>query len=184
MHTKVSLIAAPTALSPGGYVAKAYADRSAPRTPVVDLEVKNDAGHWTIRLVWACPEPVRKLDENVDRFVDAAAVVAPSVPDAPWMTMGAPGKAVEGALWRADRDTLIGVRAEGLGTVERGTAPEAWQARADWKAGRWTLELELPGWAVLDARGQLAVAVWQGAEGDRAGLKSVSPGWLELEPVA
>jgi DMSO reductase family type II enzyme heme b subunit len=94
--------------------------------------------------------------------------------------MGAPGKAVEGALWRADREELIGVRAEGLGTVERSAAPDAWKARAEWKAGRWSLELELEGWAVLDAQRQLAIAVWQGAEGDRAGLKSVSPGWLEI----
>jgi DMSO reductase family type II enzyme heme b subunit len=180
MRSKISLIAAPTGLSPGGYVAKAYADRSAPRTPVVDLEAVRSGGLWRIRIRWACSEPVRELGEDVDRFVDAAAVLAPTVLDAPWMTMGAPGKAVEGALWRVDREGLIRVRAEGLGTVERSAAPDAWKARAEWEAGRWSLELEIEGWAVLDAQRHLAVAVWQGAEGERAGLKSVSPGWLDL----
>jgi DMSO reductase family type II enzyme heme b subunit len=180
MRSKISLIAAPTALSPGGYVSKAYADRGTPRTPVAELEVVRAGQLWRIRVVWDCSEPVRALGEDVDRFVDAAAVLAPTVADAPWMTMGAPGKAVEGALWRADREELVGVRAEGLGTVERRAAPEAWKARAEWKAGRWSLALELEGWAVLDARRQLAIAVWQGARGDRGGLKSVSPGWLEL----
>jgi hypothetical protein len=164
MRSKVSLIAAPTGLSPGGYVAKAYADRSAPRTPVAELEVEKSGALWRIRISWACVQPVRELGDDVDRFVDAAAVLAPTVPDAPWMSMGG--------------EALFGVRAEGLGTVERGAAPGAWKARAEWKSGRWLLELELSGFGALDAQEQLALAVWQGAEGDRAGLKSVSPGWL------
>jgi DMSO reductase family type II enzyme heme b subunit len=180
MRSKISLIAAPTGLSPGGYVASAYASRTLPRTPVAELEAEKSGNTWRILLVWDCAEPIRELGEDVDRFVDAAAVLAPSVADAPWMTMGAPGKAVEGALWRADREELIGVRAEGLGTVERSAPPEAWTARAEWEAGRWRLALELAGWGVLDARRQLAVAVWQGALSDRAGLKSVSSGWLDL----
>jgi len=181
VRSKISLIAAPVGLSPGGYVPKAYADRTAPKTPVAEFEVTQAGAGWRIRLVWACAEPHRELGDDVDRFVDAAAVLAPTVADAPWMTMGAPGKALEGALWRADRADLIGVRAEGLGTVERGEAPAGWRAQAEWKAGRWRLELEIPGWAVLDARRQLAIAVWQGAEGDRGGLKSVSPSWVEIE---
>lgn len=181
MRNKVSLIAAPTGLSPGGYVSKAYANRSAPRTPVAEFEAEKKGGLWHIRVSWACREPVRALGDDVDRFVDAAAVLAPMVADAPWMTMGAPGKAVEGALWRADREELFGVRAEGLGTVERSAAPATWKARGEWKAGRWRLDLALEAWAALDARRQLALAVWQGAEGDRAGLKSVSPGWIELK---
>jgi DMSO reductase family type II enzyme heme b subunit len=178
MRSKVSLIAAPTGLSPGGYVAKAYADRGAPRTPVAELEVEKSGAVFRIRVSWACVQPVRELGDDVDRFVDAAAVLAPSVPDAPWFSMGAPGKAVLGVLWRADREALFGVRAEGLGTVERSVAPDAWKARAEWKGGRWLLELELGGFGALDSQEQLALAVWQGAEGDRAGLKSVSPGWL------
>jgi DMSO reductase family type II enzyme heme b subunit len=180
MRSKISLIAAPTALSPGGYVSKAYAERAAPQTPVAELEAERAGDLWRLRILWSCSEPIRELGEDVDRFVDAAAVLAPSVPDAPWVTMGAPGKAVEGALWRADRKALLRVRAEGLGTVVRSEAPEAWKARAEWQDGRWSLELELKGWAVLDARRQLALAIWQGARSDRGGLKSVSPGWLEV----
>ena len=180
MRSKLSLIAAPVGLSPGGYVSKAYADRTAPRTPVADLEAEQTGSVWRVRLEWDCAQPVWEMGEDVDRFVDAAAVLAPSAADAPWMTMGAPGKAVEGALWRADRLELLGVRAEGLGSVERSAAPEGWRVRANWQAGRWRLDLDLVGWAVLDAQRQLAIAVWQGAQGDRGGLKSVSPGWLEV----
>ncbi|MBW2314909.1 MAG: hypothetical protein JRH10_12015 [Deltaproteobacteria bacterium] len=180
MRSKISMIAAPVGLSPGGYVPKAYAERTAPKTPVAEFEAAKSGDVWQIRLRWACAEPHRELGDDVDRFIDAAAVLAPTVADAPMMTMGAPGKALEGALWRADRTGLIGVRAEGLGTVERGDAPEGWGAKAEWKAGRWSLDFELPGWSVLDARRRLAFAIWQGAEGGRGGLKSVSPGWIEI----
>ena len=181
MRTKISLMAAPTGLSPGGYVGRAYADRNVPNTPVADLEaVRTRTGTWRIRIAWNCAVPVRAIGDDVDRFVDAAAILAPSVADAPFMTMGAPGKAVVGALWRPDREELLGVRAEGLGTIVRHTAPEGWRASAEWKAGRWQLDFTLPGWSVLDEERRLAIAIWQGAEGDRGVLKSVCPGWIEL----
>lgn len=180
MRRTVSMIAAPTGLTPGGYVKKAYADRSSPRTPVADVEAEKSGSLWRIRIQWNCPEAITKIDDDVDRFVDAAAVLAPTVADAPWMTMGAPGKAVEGALWRADRDELIGVHAEGLGSVERSAVPNAWRAEAAWKAGQWRVDFELDGWSVLDARKQLAIAIWQGIEGERGGLKSVSSDWIEF----
>ncbi len=181
MRAKISLMAAPTALSPGGYVGRAYAHRTAPNTPAADLEVvRTPTGTWRMRIAWDCAVPVRALDGDVDRFVDAAAVLAPSTADAPFMTMGAPGQAVVGALWRPDRDELFGVRAEGLGTVLRQPAPEGWRARAEWKVSRWRLEFTLPRWPALDEQRRLGIAIWQGAEGDRGGLKSVSPGWIEL----
>ncbi len=181
MRSKISMIAAPTGMSPGGYVPVAYVGRDAPRTAVVDLEASKSEGLWRIRLGWACPEAPREIGHDVDRFADAAAVIAPVVADAPWLTMGAPGQAVEGALWRADRETLFGVRAEGLGTVARSdrTGRMA-RDRGVEVAGAGACVFELESWAVLDARRQLAIAVWQGAENDRGGLKSVSPGWIEL----
>ncbi len=178
MIHKVSLIAAPVGLSPGGYVKKAYANRNAPQTPTAELEVNNGAAGWRVRLQWACSEPVESIASDVDRFVDACAILAPGAPDSPWMSMGAPGKPVEGALWRADRDALFAVRAEGLGTVERNEPPAGWSANAEWNAGQWQVEFQLQNWIALEAREQISIAIWQGALGDRAGLKSVSSGWL------
>ena len=181
MKSKVSLMAAPTGLSPGGYVPKAYAERNTPNTAVADVEaVRTATGVWRIRVIWECRDAVHAIGDDVDRFVDAAAVLSPSVADAPFMTMGAPGKGVEGALWRPDRADLIGVRAEGLGSVERSSAAESWSARAEWASGRWQVDFSLKGFAALDRHRLLAIAIWQGAHGDRAGLKSVSPGWLEV----
>lgn len=180
MKRRVELIAAPTAMQPGGYVRAAYRERVQPTTPAVDLEVASQSGRWSVAVQWPCPTPVREVRGDPGLFCDALALLAPSADDSPWITMGAPGHGVDGMLWRADGDALLRVSAEGLGTVKRAPAPEAWSAVAGWKAGTWRVEIALRGWESLDARRQLAVAVWRGAEAERGGLKSVSPGWIEV----
>ena len=40
--------------------------------------------------------------------------------------------------------------------------------------------LQLPGWLELEKAGRVGVAVWQGAQRERAGLKSVSTDWVAL----
>ena len=180
MKHEVKLVAAPTALQPGGYVAKAYADHSAPLTSSLELEVARPPGIWRIRLRWPCPEPVTDVRADPSLFPDAAALFAPRDEQSPWITMGAPGLGVDGVLWRADREQLIAVAAEGLGTMKRSDPPAGWRFDAKHAGGVWQLELTLPGWATLDASGRIAAAVWRGSAQERGGLKSVSPGWLEV----
>ncbi len=180
MKKKIELIAAPTGIQPGGYVAKAYANRLEALTPSLELESARPPGSWRLRLRWPCPEPVRDTSDAPSEFPDAAALFAPRTEDAQWMTMGAPNKGVDGVLWRADGENLYTIQAEGLGSMKRGDAPQAWQFTAGHEEGFWQLELNLPGWSTLDSAGRLAVAVWRGSAQDRGGLKSVTPGWLDV----
>jgi len=180
MKSRVDLIAAPTVMQPGGYVPKAYALRGLPMTPSATIEAARAGSGWRIQLVWSCPDPVRDIANETDRFLDAAALVAPTVAEAPWVTMGAPGQAIEGVLWRASESVPLRFRAEGLGSVQRGAAPEGWNLAADWSAGTWTVSFELASWPLLDTQPRVAFAIWRGAASDRAGLKSISPGWIEL----
>jgi DMSO reductase family type II enzyme heme b subunit len=181
MKQTVPMMAAPVGMVPGGYVARAYADRLLPNTKSATLEAQREGTGWRVRLSWSCPDPVRDASEHTDRFVDAAALLVPTVEDAPWISMGAPGKAVQAALWRADREVLLQIRAEGLGTVKRGPAPDRWKVKADWQEGIWSVSYELAPWPSLERRGQLAFAIWRGAAADRAGLKSTSTGLIALE---
>lgn len=179
MKQTLKLVAAPTAMQPGGYVPAAYADRSQPSTPEAQVEVDRAGDIWRVRLAWHCPLAITDSSTDTNRFVDAAALLVPTLPDAPWITMGAPGKAVEGVLWRADREALYRMRAEGLGTMERADAPEGWGAEASWQSGQWSVVFGLRAWPALDQSQHLGFAIWRGAAGDRAGLKSVSPGWID-----
>lgn len=180
MKQTVTLIAAPTSMQPGGYVPKAFADRVQPNVPVADLAVEQAGKGWRIQLGWNCAAAVRDTARETDRFADACALLVPETTDAPWITMGEPGKAVAGILWKADRDRPWHVRAEGLGSMARTAAPVDWQVSGAWSEGRWLVNFEFPEWPLLDAQRKLAFAIWAGAAQDRGGLKSVSPGWVAL----
>jgi DMSO reductase family type II enzyme heme b subunit len=178
---KIELLAAPIGMQPGGYLAKAYAGRdNAPMTPHLILEVARPPGSWRIRLRWPCPEPVRDVTSDPALFPDAAALFAPQQEESPWVTMGAPGMGVDGVLWRADNEHLRAISAEGLGSMKRDDALPGWRFAAEHEKGEWQLELTLPGWATLDGSGRIAAAIWRGAAQDRGGLKSVTPGWVEV----
>ena len=178
---KIDLLAAPVGMQPGGYLATAYAGRDKePMTPHLTLEVAKPPGSWRIRLRWPCPDPVSDVSRDPELFPDAAALFAPRHEDSPWITMGAPGMGVDGVLWRADSEELRAISAEGLGSMKRDDAPPGWRFSAQHASGGWQLELTLPGWTTLDASSRVAIAVWRGAAQDRGGLKSVTPGWLEV----
>ena len=180
MEQTVTLMSAPTSIQPGGYVPVAYADRTEPVTRHAEVTVEPIGHGWSIALGWDCPDPVRDIARETDRFVDACAVFAPETAQAPWITMGAAGMAVQGWLWRADKASPLQVRAEGLGTMERSAAPTGTQLTAEWAHGRWRVVLTLPEWPALASQRRMALAIWRGAAQERAGLKSVSPDWIAI----
>ena len=180
MKARISLIAAPAAIQPGGYVRVAYADRTEPSTTDLEVRVEEHGRGWEIFLSWACTAASSRTTQDVDRFADAAAVLAPSRPDAALMTMGSETAGVDGWFWKADREKGIRFQARGLGTVERSDPPADVQVTGLWQAGRWGVKFQLPAWDSLSLHGRIGFAIWQGAASERAGLKSVSPGWIEL----
>lgn len=180
MKTSVNLIPPPTAMQPGGYIAKAYADRSASGTARAELEASESGGVFTVTLRWQAPQSVIDASDNPRLFIDGCALFVPTVKDAPWISMGTPEMPLEGVLWRADHPEPLHVAARGLGTVERSPAPPGWKARARYAHGAWQVDFILPAFRALAAQRQLAFAVWQGARSERAGLKSVAPGWIAV----
>lgn len=179
MKKSIKLITAPTGFQPGGYIASAYADRARPLTARVDVDITVQDGFRFV-LNWRCDEAVIDASDNPRQFIDSCALLAPGTADAPWITMGAPGNPVAGMLWRADQHALIAINAEGLGSVQRRAAPAGWTVEASWADRHWRVAFTVPQWPELEAQKQFAVAVWQGALAERAGLKSVSEGWVSL----
>lgn len=175
----IKLIAAPTAIQPGGYINKAYADRVTPVTPSAEVTVDTSNGY-VMRLAWRCAHAMIDASDNPRQFIDGAALLVPEVADAPWITMGQPGMPVQGVLWRADKPEPYAIRAEGLGSVQRSKPPANWKAEAAYGDGVWRVTFTLPEWAPLAQHKLFAVAIWQGSESERAGLKSISEGWLPL----
>ena len=78
------------------------------------------------------------------------------------------------------------VTATGLGTTARQPAPHGVAVEAAWAGGEWTVVFSrAQAGAGVPLRGgtstPLALAIWQGAAEERAGLASHTPGWLSLE---
>lgn len=180
MKTTLNLIAAPTAMQPGNYVKAAYADVVSPATSTLQVESFRTGDSWEISMKWACPSTSSSCANETDRFVDAAAFIVPAHENANWITMGSVDAPIEGVLWRADRNELLKIDAKGMGAAQRSTAPSGWRVQVESGNGFYQLLFLFPRWESLNRFERGAFAVWQGAQRQRAGLKSVSPGWVDL----
>lgn len=180
------LIPTPLAMQPSAYVRASREQRPFGRVREVEVRVLHDGEHVAFLLAW--DDPDRDVEPPGDeRFPDGAALLFPLVGDAPLVTMGAEGRAVNAWHWRADRpERARNNVAAGLGTT-RVTQDASIATSARWDHGRWrvvfrrTLASTAPaGEAVRMKPGDavlVAFAVWDGSNGERGGLKSFSPAW-------
>ena len=183
-ETAVWLEPTPLDRQPSAYVQVSWADR--PRSDIGEVRVRalTNAGAAALRLEWAAPRPHR-LISDVNVYPDACAVLFPADgSQAEFTTMGSAAKPVRGWHWRAGTDQPFVITATGIGTVERTDEHEV-QAAARCSDGRWRVVLARPlsaeGVALThDTAVPVAFAVWSGAAGERAGLKSYSPQPHEL----
>jgi DMSO reductase family type II enzyme heme b subunit len=180
MKQRIRLMAAPPSIQPGGYVRKAYGDRTSPVTTWADLIVEPRGKGWHVFVSWSCPEQRTDTGTDVNRFGDAAAILAPASADAPMMTMGNETAPVDGWLWRADHPEGLRVSARGFGSTQRLAMPDGATVGGIWSDGHWGVGFDLPAWQSLQRTRLIGVAIWQGAAAERAGLKSVTTNWLEV----
>ncbi|MDX1648769.1 MAG: ethylbenzene dehydrogenase-related protein [Myxococcota bacterium] len=190
----VRLIGTPLGMQPTEAIRVAWRDRPIGAVDRIDVAALHTGRALALRLEWADPEENLRTGDN-DQFPDAAAVLFPTVENAPLVTMGTPGMSVTAWYWRADEEGVARqVVAEGIGT-SRTVDRELVRARGVWKEGRWAvvlaraLQVEAPEPVVRlrpGARLPMGVAVWEGGHGERGGIKAFSPGWpqLELAPAA
>ncbi len=186
---RIALIGTPLGLQPTAAIRTAWTSRRIGLVERVDVSALHNGEVLAFRLEWSDGSENREVtDTNV--FPDAAAVLFPVKAGAPLMTMGAPGLPVNAWYWRADSDTAgRQVLAEGIGT-SRTPDLETVRTHGLWKGGRWALVIARPLKVACQepcvqlAPGEateFAVAVWEGSNGERGGIKSFSGSWRELE---
>lgn len=181
----VALAPTPLGLQPSRYLAAA-GERPVGRVTQVKVRALHNGRELAFHLEWEDAEGDTAPADN-DVFPDGAALLFPLRGDAPLMTMGSPEKPVAAWHWRADHPEHARTQvAEGLGTT-RVVDESAVATAASRQGGRWRLVFRRP-LHVPDASGgalqigvgdtlQVAFAVWEGANGERGGLKSFSPSW-------
>lgn len=174
----------PIERQPSAYVRRAWRDR--PRSDITELQVSSLTGAKAVavRLQWAAPRPNRRISD-INVYADACAVLFPADGvNLTHETMGSEKHPVQAWHWRAGTNDPFVITATGVGTAQR-EGKHGVVAAAGWNGGRWQVvfarALEDDGVSLAHgARVPVAFAVWSGAAGERAGLKSVSPLAQEL----
>ena len=139
------------------------------------------------RLTWRSDE--KNEIKNLDQFADAAAIMFAMSDDASAITMGSKGKPVNSWLWRAGHDDPADVLAEGFSTsLRRKSSESELKTKSDYGDGQWSVILERPlragkGFVKMAAggRSRVAFAVWEGSNDERAGRKSFSGEFIDME---
>lgn len=173
---ELSLNQTPAGMQPGLYVASAYATRPYGTLPRATLRCawQTDGGV-LFHLSWRCDKPAQAINDT-NQFADAAALLFAEREETPLITMGAAGMPVTAWYWRAERETPLFIRAEGLGSSSRST-DTALVAKAIWEQQHWQVVIGHNQQRLPD---RIGIAIWQGEAQERAGLKSATLAW---EPV-
>lgn len=190
----VALTGAPSALQPTAAVRAEFPDGKIGAIKEVLLSALHNGSELAFRLSWKDSTADTGADGQDDvGFPDAAAILFPSRPNAPLMTMGAPGLAVNAWYWRADENGHgRQVTAEGLGTTQTVDRDQV-HARGAYAGGGWAVVIarSLQGRGAgavaqleAGATASFSVAIWEGSHGERAGVKAIAlgplSGWHEL----
>jgi len=144
-----------------------------------------------VRLRWV--DDSRDQSTAFDRFRDAVAVQFSLGDDDTSFIMGdGPDSAVNIWYWRSDTNSVQNLAAGGPGSTtmldEQPVSGDAMYASNDGDPNEWVVVMSRPiaadgeYTAALDRETvPMAFAVWQGADGQRDGLKTVSDGWILLD---
>ncbi|MCP5042449.1 MAG: hypothetical protein GY944_15600 [bacterium] len=185
---KVPLLGTPVGMQPTAAIQVAWINKKIGTTEQAAVSAVHNGREIAFHLEWSSPKESSQVVDN-DRFPDAAAIALPVTPDAPIITMGAPGKPVNAWYWRADEpDGGRQLSAEGIGSSQT-FDDKVIRGRGSFAEGRWRvvlarpLRIESKTPAVQLTPGSetaFGVAVWDGANAERAGIKAFSGNWLPL----
>lgn len=183
-ETIVSLAPTPLDAQPSAYVRASWAGRAHGTLASAGLSAVVAGDALYLRLRWAAAEPRLAITDN-DTYADACAVLFPLDGKAAELsTMGDERRPVQAWHWRAGTALPFVITATGLGTVTR-LPDHPVSVGAAWESGSWSVifrrSLQEAG-VPLSAGGSipLGIAVWSGANNERAGLKAHTPAWLTL----
>ncbi len=178
----------PIGSQPSDYVRAAWKERPYGKLQTVIVQSIHNGQEIFFRLEWDDPEKNDTITDST--FPDGAALLFPMGADAPILTMGDKQHPVNAWHWRADlgsagRNNL----ARGLGTTILSEKSRI-TCRAQWDKGVWRVVFARPlsvpdqaAEAIQIKPGQqvrFGVAIWQGQNSERAGIKAFSQAWRTM----
>lgn len=186
----VELLPTPVPLQTSEYIQAVWPEREHGQIPEVRVRALHNGEALLFRLEWDVPNPVTEISD-IQVFADAAGILFHVSQQEPSITeMGHPDMPVNVWFWRADLgEKPYSVTAVGRGTTKR-HVDNPLMAASSWEAGTWRVVIGRP-FEVLDPHTRtvdlepglsttIGIAILEGANKERAGLKSYSPVWHEL----
>lgn len=187
----LKLDATPLANQPSEYIKASRDEKQIGKVRSLEVKTVYNSSDVFFRLSWADETKDVEIGDSTT-FLDACGILMPvKGGDPPIDEMGSQDYPVNAWLWRADYkdDMARNTYAKGLGTTEFSKESPI-KARALWENSTWAVVFARPlavpqqkDEAVQLAAGsavKIGFAVWEGSNGERAGVKSFSKEWLEL----
>lgn len=179
---EVAMIATPLPMQPTAYIEKSWTDRPYGRIKKLDVSAIHDGNTFALRIQWTTPVPTEH------DFPPAVAFALPASGLSPLALMGMPDAPIHILRWQGG-EHHAGVRsilAKGIGTSNHG--PDVGQkgvVRQDGRQYAVVITRALghgKGAATLmpGTHTKIGFAAWDGGNGERAGIKSFSPDWIDL----
>ena len=166
----------PLDAQPTEYIRAAWADRPFGRVSEVNAAAAHDGKSLFVRLEWSAPDGAN------GEFPDAAAVFFPLDDGAQPATFGSDEHPVDLCYWQSNLDGGIGLVARGPGVFrEREDAHVGASAARNDDHGSVVLACPIEGTLAEGGSTRVGVAVWDGANQERAGIGAVTPDWVQLE---
>ncbi|MFO1091437.1 MAG: ethylbenzene dehydrogenase-related protein [Hyphomicrobiales bacterium] len=180
----VEMVPAPLGLQPTAYVIVSWTDRPYGELEGLTLAAVHDGARIAVRLSW--PDATEDLGKG-EAFPDGAAITFPVSGDPILVQMGSPDAPIHALQWKARADEVRPVLMTGIGSSRPGPAVEQ-AAKGRYADGRWQLVLSRTlaapeGGAVLKAGSpaRIGIAVWNGSNQERAGIKAASVDWIDFQ---
>ncbi len=186
----IKMAATPLANQPSEYVKASRDQEKVGSVRNLSVQSANNGQDVFFRLSWEDPNQDVAVTEN-NTFPDACGILMPLNGGSPPIEeMGSPEAPVNAWFWRADfKDAVRNTLATGLGTT-RFTERSPMVAKSAYGHGAWAVVFARP-LQVPAQKGEVAelkpgetvkvgFAVWEGANGERAGVKSFSKEWRDL----
>lgn len=185
----IPLVGVPIGMQPTSFIRNNWKDQVVGKISNVNVKASHNGEYIAIHMEWADATQNIDTDDN-DHFPDGAAIMFPLKGDAPLVTMGSNEKPVNAWHWRADRPNKANNNvAAGFGT-SRVTSDINIKTSSRYRNGHWQVvflrKLQPDNITtnsvqfILGQQLSVAFSVWEGSNGERAGLKAFSPQWHTL----
>ena len=185
---KIEMATTPLANQPSPYIKSTRDEKDLGMVKESRIKALHNGKEVFFRIKWKSEEANLTIGD-LDTFPDGMALLFPikSAEETPIKEMGKADAPTNSWYWRADFDNKPKNQiAEGLSTSLY-TEESSIVASSEWKNGEWTVimgrTLEAPEDSVkLVAGGKksIGIAAWEGATGERGGVKAFSKEWRDI----